>query len=68
MVVNAHYELIEAPGSAPVKAWIRGVSLEEQAREQIARIATMPFVFRHVAVMPDVHWGIGATVGSVIPT
>ncbi|MCK6481179.1 MAG: RtcB family protein [Gemmatimonadaceae bacterium] len=68
MVVNPQYELIEGEGAAPVKAWIRGVSLEDQAREQITRIARMPFVFRWVAVMPDVHWGIGATVGSVIPT
>jgi len=68
MEADTKYELIEQAGSAPVKAWIRGVSIEDQAREQITRIARMPFVFRWVAVMPDVHWGIGATVGSVIPT
>jgi len=44
------------------------VPVEEQARAQLARAAQMPFVFRHVAAMPDVHVGIGATVGSVIPT
>ncbi len=64
----APYETIEQPGAAPVKAWIRGVPLEAVAREQVERIARLPFVFRWVAVMPDVHWGIGATVGSVIPT
>ena len=48
--------------------WTRGVPVEEGARAQLARAAQMPFVFKHVAVMPDVHIGIGATVGSVIPT
>jgi tRNA-splicing ligase RtcB len=50
-----------------VEAAFPGACVAE-AREQITRIAKMPFVFRWVAVMPDVHWGIGATVGSVIPT
>ncbi len=68
MDATRRYELLEEPGAAPVKAWVRGVSLEGKAREQVGRIARMPFVFRWVAVMPDVHWGIGATVGSVIPT
>ena len=62
------YELIESPGAVPVKAWTRGVPVDEKARAQVAAMARMPFVFRWVAVMPDVHWGIGATVGSVIPT
>ena len=62
------YELLEAPGAAPVKAWIRGVSIEAQAREQVDRIARMPIIHGRVAVMPAVHWGMGATVGSVIPT
>jgi tRNA-splicing ligase RtcB len=48
--------------------WTRGVPVEDGARAQLARAAQMPFVFKHVAVMPDVHIGIGATVGSVIPT
>ena len=52
----------------PIKAWIDGVELEEAAREQLLNVAGMPFVHRHIAVMPDVHWGMGATVGSVIPT
>ncbi len=61
------YEVIESP-RIPVKAWTRGVSFEEQAKRQVLNIASMPFVFRWVAVMPDVHLGKGATVGSVIPT
>lgn len=51
-----------------IKAWIDGVQVEEQARKQLDNIAAMPFIHSHVAIMPDVHWGMGATVGSVIPT
>ena len=43
-------------------------SIEPQAREQLNNISEMPFVFHHVAVMPDCHLGKGATVGSVIAT
>ncbi len=42
--------------------------LEDQTRAQAERAATMPFIFPHVALMPDAHLGRGATVGSVIPT
>jgi hypothetical protein len=42
--------------------------LEPQAREQAERTAAMPFVWPHLALMPDAHHGKGATVGSVIPT
>ena len=52
----------------PVKMWTDFVPVESQARQQLLNVANMPFVFKHVAVMPDVHWGIGATVGSVIAT
>src|SRR5262245_14307109 len=62
------YELIETPGGAPVKAWTRGVPFEDAARAQLANVARLPFIHRWVAVMPDVHFGIGATVGSVIAT
>jgi len=55
-------------GRKPVKLWTDGVFLEEAARQQIRNIAGMPFVYKHVAIMPDVHLGKGATVGSVIPT
>lgn len=56
------------PGRVPVKMWTDGVEVEESARQQLLNVASLPFVFKHVAVMPDVHWGMGATVGSVIPT
>jgi tRNA-splicing ligase RtcB len=61
------YDFIES-GGAPIKAWTRGVPLEEAALKQLRNVAGLPFIHSHMAVMPDVHWGMGATVGSVIPT
>jgi tRNA-splicing ligase RtcB len=55
-------------GHVPIKAWVEGVAFEDVARRQVENVASMPFVYKHVAVMPDVHWGMGATVGSVIAT
>lgn len=52
----------------PIKAWIDGVELEDAAKQQLFNVASMPFIHKHIAVMPDVHWGMGATIGSVIPT
>ena len=52
----------------PIKAWTRGVQVEDAARQQLLNLAGMPFIHSHVAAMPDVHWGKGATVGSVIAT
>jgi tRNA-splicing ligase RtcB len=43
-------------------------TIEPEAQKQILNTASMPFVFRHVAVMPDCHYGKGATVGTVLPT
>src|SRR6187397_2967414 len=62
------YEYMAVEGGAPVKMWTKGVAVDPKARDQLSRAARMPFVFKHVAAMPDVHVGIGATVGSVIPT
>lgn len=59
---------IEVAGAAPIKMWTDGVEVEAEALEQLKRTAALPFVYRHLAVMPDVHWGIGATVGSVVAT
>jgi tRNA-splicing ligase RtcB (3'-phosphate/5'-hydroxy nucleic acid ligase) len=50
----------------PVKVYTDEV--EGSARQQLLNVATLPFVHHHVAAMPDVHTGIGATVGSVIAT
>jgi tRNA-splicing ligase RtcB len=65
---DAAYELIETEGGVPIKAWTRGVPLEDAARQQLINTARLPFIHKWVAAMPDVHWGLGATVGSVIPT
>src|SRR5437899_9523704 len=62
------YNLIEVEKGVPIKAWTKGVPLEDQARAQLLNVALLPFIFKWVAAMPDVHWGVGATVGSVIPT
>ena len=63
-----NYELLEGRDGVPVKAWVKGVPFEEEAKKQLLNVARLPFVYRWVAAMPDVHLGIGATVGSVIPT
>ncbi len=55
-------------GRVPIKAWTRGVPIEPEAEAQLRNVASLPFVFKHVAAMPDVHWGLGATIGSVIAT
>lgn len=62
------YNLIRSEGAVPIKAWTRGVSVEAEAEKQLKNVARLPFVHRWIAAMPDVHLGIGATVGSVIPT
>ena len=63
-----YLDVYTTDGGKPIKAWTRGVPVEEEARQQLVNAASMPFVYKHIAVMPDVHWGLGATVGSVIPT
>jgi tRNA-splicing ligase RtcB len=52
--------------TVPVKLWTQLHEVESQALDQLKNIAALPWVFSHVAVMPDVHFGKGATVGSVI--
>ena len=62
------FNLIVPKNGVPIKAWTKGVPLEDEARKQLMNVAQLPFIFKWIAAMPDVHWGIGATVGSVIPT
>jgi tRNA-splicing ligase RtcB len=62
------YNVINPEKGVPIKAWTKGVQLEEAAEKQLRNVAQLPFIYKWVAAMPDVHWGIGATVGSVIPT
>ncbi len=47
----------------PVRIWTEDI--EEEAEKQLLQLASLPFVFRHVAVMPDVHAGRGSTIGTV---
>ena len=63
-----NYIQVEVPGGVPIKMWTRGVPVEDEAKRQLTNAARLPIVFKHIAAMPDVHFGIGATVGSVIPT
>ena len=53
---------------APLKLWDRNGPFETGAMEQLHNVAKLPFIYKHVAGMPDVHWGMGATIGSVIAT
>jgi tRNA-splicing ligase RtcB len=52
--------------TVPIKLWARAAEIESQALDQLKNAASLPWVAHHVAVMPDVHFGKGATVGSVI--
>ena len=52
--------------SSTLLAW--GNDIDDKAMEQAKLSATLPFIVSHIALMPDAHWGMGATVGSVIPT
>ncbi len=61
------YEVMQE-GGVPIKSWTLGVPFEPEARQQLKNISRMPFIHKWVAVMPDVHLGKGATIGSVVPT
>jgi len=63
-----NYNQIDIPGAVPIKMWTKGVPVDDKATQQLINAARLPIIFKHVAAMPDVHVGIGATVGSVIPT
>src|SRR5881398_728868 len=67
-MTESTYNVIQPETGVPIKAWTKGVAIEAGAEKQLRNVASMTFIYRWVAAMPDVHWGIGATVGSVIPT
>lgn len=52
----------------PVKHWTEGVEFEPKAQEQAKRLGSLKFIFKHIALMPDVHWGRGCTIGTVLAT
>jgi len=62
------FDAAKAHKAAPVKMWTRGVPVDDSSKEQLLNTARMPFIFKWLAVMPDVHYGKGSTIGSVIPT
>ncbi len=58
-------QTLDSPG-VPVRIWTTDV--DDASRRQLTNLASLPFIHHHVAAMPDVHLGIGATIGSVIAT
>lgn len=64
----SNYEVDQIDGGVDVKRWTRGVAVEDAAVRQLHNVARLPFVRPWVAAMPDMHFGRGATIGSVIPT
>ncbi len=67
VISQQSYEVMQ-DGGVPIKSWTRGVPFESEAKQQLKNISQMPFIHQWVAVMPDVHLGKGATIGSVVPT
>jgi len=64
---KSNYEILKTEKGL-IKMWTKGVPVEDAAKQQLINAAEMPFIHKWIAAMPDVHWGMGATVGSVIPT
>jgi len=58
--------VITKENSRPIKIWAD--DLDDRSEQQLCNVAALPFIHHHVAAMPDVHLGLGATIGSVIPT
>lgn len=67
-MTDRNYNVIAEENATPIKMWTKGVPVDDGAREQLLKTARMPFIHKHLAVMPDVHVGKGSTIGSVIPT
>jgi len=65
---TGNYEVMNIEQGRPIKMWTEGVPVEDAARKQLANTAKLPFIYKWLAVMPDVHLGKGSTIGSVIPT
>ena len=64
----SNFSYINVDGGKAIKSWDRGVDFADNTYEQAKQTARMPFIHKHVALMPDAHLGKGATVGSVIAT
>ena len=59
-------EKVEKIGTTVVKMWL--TDIEENAYRQVANLASLPFVYHHIALMPDCHAGMGMPIGGVLPT
>lgn len=62
------YQVLQNEKTMPIKMWTKGVLVDDNSKQQLLQTAQMPFIYKWMAVMPDVHFGLGATIGSVIPT
>ena len=62
------YVVYKANNGGLVKSWTVGVPIDSNTIDQARNLASMPFIHKHVALMPDCHLGKGSTVGSVIAT
>lgn len=60
--------LVDNTSTHLIKHWTKGVHMDERTMQQLRNVAKLPFIHKHVAAMPDAHFGLGATVGSVIAT
>lgn len=66
--MQKNFLYIDNKQGKPVKAWVNGVLFDSDTQFQLLQTAQLPFIFKHVAAMPDCHIGKGSTIGSVIPT
>ena len=60
------YNVIAEDGHVPIQAWTCGVPIEDAALKQLKNVASLPFIHKHVAAMPDVHWGMKALVNPLL--
>lgn len=63
-----NFLVMHSDNTVPIKMWTKGVAVDDNSKRQLLQTAQMPFIYKSMAVMPDVHFGLGATIGSVIPT
>ena len=64
----SNFEVVETENGHLVKMWSKGVPFEANTIAQLKKTASMPFLFKHLAAMPDAHLGVGSTIGTVFPT
>lgn len=62
------YTLKTEQMTVPLRIWSEEGSIEPQCLEQMERVSSLPFLHKHVSLMPDAHFGVGASIGAVVPT